>query len=1051
MAPAGAFVNQMTPELWQRLKPLFHAALDRDPAQRAQFIDDACADDPELKHHLNALVQAQEQETQSLDSPLLDLHNLLKDEPQRFHDGELILDRFRIVRSIDTGGMGEVYEAVDLQLGTIALKTIRQDIVSSRDVFERFRQEVQLARRVSGPQVCRIHELYLLPASGRQPATAFLTMEFLDGVTLTRKLRDEGPMVWKEALPVALEICEGLRLIHEQGIIHRDLKTGNIMICKQNGAMRAVLMDFGLAHDFSNYSRPQATTALPPPFHTMAGNIAGTPTSMAPEQFKPGSAVSPATDIYALGIILYQLVTGIHPYSADTPLAAAIRRAKHLKPASYIQRAVPRHLDHIIERCLEFEPEKRFQSAPEVAKALRTGPANLTNIRTDRPWVIWIAYVLMAGFLSWSAFLWWQVHQQYHPSAEAHYWYDKGLSALREGNYTGATRSLEEALSRDPNYVMAHVRMAEAWNDLDFQSDAQREMLIATPGERYLAPIDRMYFAAIHATITRDFAGAVDIYRKILGRLPDTERPAGYVDLGMAYERVGDPPHALESYAHASSPESDNAASSMHIGILQSRLHHAPEANQAFDRAEKIFTAEENAEGLANLDYERGYAANDSGDAKTAQKLLQKSLQEAVGIGSVQLQIRVLTQLSSATARFDAANGADYAQQAIRLARDNRLDAWAAYGLVRLAAAQIREHKFKDAEDSVNEGLHLAQESQQLRAEALANVTLASLMDQEHRPDQVIAPAQSALNYYQKNGFFTPAASASLLLIRAERDKGHYDQALSSANAYLDLISRLPDLTRQLEELMGTIFGKMERYPDALSHFLKAKSLADAASSQQYEAIHAADVLWRLGRFAECEEMLRFEPATAAIAISVDLEHIGSLLSQDKYRDSLALAQQMLLKHPEMSSGDQEQLAQYRAISESHLHKNKEALKDLDMSLQGETSDPAEDAVRNLAIAEIRLGTGSAQGAKEAATKAAAQFKSTGQLDSELHSACIGASAAKLTQDSTAFSGFSAEVVDIVGKIEQTWTPQAAQTYLSRPDLQIWMRQNHLGPVSDRR
>ncbi len=468
----------MTSDLWQRLKPLFHAALDRDPAERAEFIEKACANDSELKFQLIALVRAEEQGTESFASPLVNLPGLLDKEPVRFHEGQVILDRFRIVRSIDKGGMGEVYEATDLQLGTIALKTIRQDIVSSRNVFERFRQEVQLARRVSGPQVCRIHELFLLPAADGDRPTAFLTMEFLDGVTLSRKLKNDGPMPWKEALTVALDICEGLRLIHDKGIIHRDLKSGNIMLCKHDGSTRTVVMDFGLAHDLSIDSSSGDTTATVVPLHTVAGVILGTPAYMAPEQFEPGRPVSPATDIYALGIILYELVTGIQPYSANTPIAAAIRRAQHLKPASSVQHAVPRHWDRIIDRCLEPEPEKRFQSAADVAKALRAGPANLANIRSDRPWVIRIAYVLIAASLSWSGFVWWQARQQYHPSPEALHWYDTGLSALREGNYTRATRSLDAALSRDPHFAMAHVRMAEAWSNLDFQSDAQRELLI---------------------------------------------------------------------------------------------------------------------------------------------------------------------------------------------------------------------------------------------------------------------------------------------------------------------------------------------------------------------------------------------------------------------------------------------------------------------------------------------------------------------------------------------------------------------------------------------
>src|ERR1700742_5199331 len=167
----------MTPELWQRLKPLFHAALEKETQNRASFIEAACDGDLELKMHLKQLLDAEQQDTGSLDAPLAHLNGFLNNGGVRFQPGELVLGRFRIIRPIGKGGMGEVYEAEDLQLGTIALKTIRRGIASSADAFERFRQEVQLARRVSGPQVCRIHELYLLPASGRHEATAFLTME----------------------------------------------------------------------------------------------------------------------------------------------------------------------------------------------------------------------------------------------------------------------------------------------------------------------------------------------------------------------------------------------------------------------------------------------------------------------------------------------------------------------------------------------------------------------------------------------------------------------------------------------------------------------------------------------------------------------------------------------------------------------------------------------------------------------------------------------------------------------------------------------------------
>jgi eukaryotic-like serine/threonine-protein kinase len=386
----------MTPELWQRLKPLFHDALDKEPQNRAAFIDAACGEDLELKSQLKLLLDAEQQNTGSLDAPIALLNGFLDKKSARFQSGELILGRFRIVRPIGKGGMGEVYEAEDLQLGLVALKTIRHGIASSSDAFERFRQEVQLARRVSGPQVCRIHELYLLPASAGFKATAFLTMEYLDGITLFEKMQRDGPLPWKEARNIALEICEGLRLIHEKGIIHRDLKTSNIMLCKQEGSPRIVLMDFGLARDFS------ADKALSPdpaekPAKTLPQMIVGTPDYMAPEQFE-GKPVSPATDIYALGVVLYVLVTGVQPYAASSPVAAAVRRAKPPLPPSSLRPNLPRQCDRIIERCLEYEPENRFQSAKEITRALKPPERILARWQAATA-VALIVLVSVGGFL----------------------------------------------------------------------------------------------------------------------------------------------------------------------------------------------------------------------------------------------------------------------------------------------------------------------------------------------------------------------------------------------------------------------------------------------------------------------------------------------------------------------------------------------------------------------------------------------------------------------------------------------------------------------------
>jgi tetratricopeptide (TPR) repeat protein len=456
-----------------------------------------------------------------------------------------------------------------------------------------------------------------------------------------------------------------------------------------------------------------------------------------------------------------------------------------------------------------------------------------------------------------------------------------------------------------------------------------------------------------------------------------------------------------------------------------------------------------NQEGLAELDYARGSAAISGRNSADAIQFLQRSLDEASMISSVQLRIRVLTQLSSATSRSDTRLAAKYAEQAIRLARENQLDAWAADGLVRLADAQIHGGDLQRAEGSLQEALQLTRQTQQLRVEALANLTLASLMNQKHLPEEVIGPAQAALDYYNKNGYFSLGATASLLLIRTERDKGQYQQALKSGNAFLALATKsgVNELMRQAEEVVGSVFFEMEQYPDALIHFMNAKSLADTASTKAYGAINYAEALWRLGRYSEAETSLQFTPANDGMASMVGAIRASLLASNGRYREARALSRQLLAQYPKMTSQDRHEIEIDIATAEVHLGMKEQALRDL-AALESEdgSGDPAEASRRNRIAAEVDLFAGLVPQAYEAARAAATHYASTEQLDSELQSTYLAAIASnKMDPTSEESRRLSAQALDIISEIQHTWNPQVSKTYLSRPDLQMLIHGLPLG------
>jgi TolB-like protein/tRNA A-37 threonylcarbamoyl transferase component Bud32 len=314
-----------------------------------------------------------------------------------FQSGDLVCGRFRIARFIASGGMGELYEAIDLELqDRVALKTIRPEIAADARVNQRFRREVQLARKITHPNICRIFDLFQHQSASGEGVPplpiVFVTMELLEGQTLAEFVTREGPLTVERALPLASQMAAALAAAHEVGIVHRDFKSNNVMILppeRPDGPPRTVVSDFGLAYQVSDTAVPSDAPI------SVSGEIMGTLDYMAPEQIQ-GGAATPATDVYALGIVLYEMVTGVRPFAAATPVASVLSRMSG--PPSQSPRAlvpdIPENWDAVIMRCLDPLPEKRFEDAASMVAALKTGEG------ISRPrWRRRMAAALAAGLL----------------------------------------------------------------------------------------------------------------------------------------------------------------------------------------------------------------------------------------------------------------------------------------------------------------------------------------------------------------------------------------------------------------------------------------------------------------------------------------------------------------------------------------------------------------------------------------------------------------------------------------------------------------------------
>jgi serine/threonine protein kinase len=259
--------------------------------------------------------------------------------------------RYEILGEAGHGSMGNVYKARDRETGeTIALKLLKPEIASDQAMMERFKNELLFARKITHKNVCRLHEF------NRVGGIAYTSMEFVEGESLRSVLNRFGGLPQRKATDLALQICSGLKEAHAQGIVHRDLKPENVMI---DGQGNVKIMDFGIARSMEAGTR-------------LTGSIVGTPAYMAPEQVA-GEPVDYRTDIYSLGLMLYEMFSGAPAFAADNSIAVALKQMREDPPPPHeIEPNIPVATERAILKCLEKDPAKRFQSIADLESNLRS-------------------------------------------------------------------------------------------------------------------------------------------------------------------------------------------------------------------------------------------------------------------------------------------------------------------------------------------------------------------------------------------------------------------------------------------------------------------------------------------------------------------------------------------------------------------------------------------------------------------------------------------------------------------------------------------------------
>lgn len=364
----------MTPEKWNKIKALFSSAQDHPIGERSRFLSHACGGDAELRNEVERLLASYGEDDGFLERSAVENFAGLVDELQtgdgpgngwaaepRFAEGDTLNGRYEIRRLIGRGGMGEVYLAHDMRIDrSVALKVLHADLIASKDSLRRFALEAQAVSALNHPHIMTIHEF---DATG--DSTVFFIAEFVDGHTLNH-LIGTGPPIDK-VLDIAIQVLSALAAAHDAGITHRDIKPENIMI-RRDGYVK--VLDFGLAKlsRRTGSDRPHTsgsedvTRALD---RTRPGSIMGTAAYMSPEQAR-GLEVGPRTDLWSVGVVLYELITGTRPFAGETSADTLVSvLSKEPPPMSDSAAELPGEIEWIVTKALSKDAEGRYQTAEE--------------------------------------------------------------------------------------------------------------------------------------------------------------------------------------------------------------------------------------------------------------------------------------------------------------------------------------------------------------------------------------------------------------------------------------------------------------------------------------------------------------------------------------------------------------------------------------------------------------------------------------------------------------------------------------------------------------
>jgi tetratricopeptide (TPR) repeat protein/tRNA A-37 threonylcarbamoyl transferase component Bud32 len=949
------------------------------------------------------------------------------------------VSHYRITSELGGGGEGRVYAADDVRLRRrVALKFPKAE--GADDQYRaRFLREARAASALNHPHIATVYDF-----GETETGQPFIVMEFVSGRSLRELLR-AGPLPSARSVAICETVADALGEAHRHGIVHRDVKPGNLMV-REDGVVK--VLDFGVAR---MEARPDDTASV----RTQEGNVRGTPHYMSPEQAR-GAPVDARSDLFSLGAVLYECLAGRPPFAGSNPIEVQAHVVQtDPPPPSRFCPGLPAELDRITLKALKKDCRKRYQSAAEMRADLGAARARLEadgDRRTEplaRPRLPprqRIAAILAASLCVFAAAAGWRFWREraHEASQEALRYYREGTDALRDGTYYKATKALERAVGIDDAMPLAHARLAEAWFELDNAAKAKDELLRALgegSGYARLPQSDQLLIEGIRLTVTGNNGGAVEKYRQAVRAAPEQDKASAYMDLGRACDRSDKIKEALETYAEAGRRQPQYIAPILWQGILYGRQQERAKATEFFDKAELRYRGLSNLEGVAEVLYQRGVVANRFGDLDQARGLEQQALGTARTVGNPQQQIVALLQLANISCKQGKPEEAQgLADRALDLARGDSLENLTTRGLIELGVIFQNKGHPKEAKRCYAQALDYARRYKSARNQARALFLLASASSDLREFDEATPKLEEALAFFRQGGYLKETSQGLILLARVRRDKGDYNGALQAALEQVQL-SRQGDqeLLASAHIAAGMALYYWERFSQALAHFREAREVTSKTGNltQAGPAVgNCVAMLWRLGRYGEAQSMLQ-EAGSLGQAAFVKLERAEMELSQLHAAQTRAILREISAAE---KNDDEELAIESKWVSGLEAALSGRAAEGKRLAAEAVSGAealcyPLLVAQAKLSLAEVLLASGDPADASRLALEVQPQFGRAAQYESEWRSWSVAARAAQARGDTAQARDWAGRAAAQLTRFQQRLEAADAASYLKRPDI----------------